>query len=130
MASPSPLHDTSSPSSDVEPLSPSAVELALSLMRCNLCEVLGSLNPGIGTDGRIALIGRINDCGPQPRGTSSTRSRIGGTEGGLHYDGAFRCSLEVAWDKEKGGVFVKRFGMERDERKPRYADHSSITGRS
>lgn len=69
-------------------------------MRCNPCEVLGSLSPGIGVDGRISLIGQVNNSGPGAKG--------------------FRSSVEVAWDKDEGGVFVQRFGMEPDERRPRW----------
>lgn len=117
-------------------------------MRCNPCEVLASLSPGIGVDGRISLIGQVNNIhGPGPtvrttkggkdkddgggRGTGESllrkQQRREGEEtairredkvGGV-YKG-FRCSVEVAWDKDEGGVFVQRFGMEPDERRPRW----------
>ena len=128
----------SPPSSPPEPLPPSAVDVVLTLMRCNPCEVLGSLSPGIGVDGRISLIGHGNVSGPG--------QTVGTTEGGKDKnDGVgrgagesllrerhrrqeevgggckgFRCFVEVAWDKDEGGVFVQRFGMEPDERRPRW----------
>ncbi|CAM9409837.1 unnamed protein product, partial [Scytosiphon promiscuus] len=120
MASPSSPHEASSPSSRVEPLPPSAAELAVALMRCNLCEVLGTLSPGIGTDGRIALMGRMKNSVFQSSRASSTMGWGGGERSELSGEGAFRCSLEVAWDKEQGGVFVKRFGMEPDHRRARF----------
>lgn len=132
------------PSSPPEPLPPSAVDVVLALMRCNPCEVLGSLSPGIGSDGRIALIGQVNDSGSfgTTRGGKGNDDDGGHDTGGSfrqerhHRDGGetvirredrldggskgFRCSVEVAWDKEEGGVFVRRFGMEPDERRPRW----------
>lgn len=160
LASPPPPQETaSSPpsSSPPEPLPPSAVDAVLSLMRCNPCEVLGSLSPAIGVDGRIALIGQINHSRRDPT------CAVGMTKGGKrkddgvgcgsgeslleerhHGDGretatrrearagggvaGFRCSVEVAWDKHEGGVFVKRFGMEPDERRPRWVCHKNHPG--
>lgn len=152
LASPPTTQDTlsspaSSSSSLLEPLPPSAMGLVLTLMRCNPCEVLGSLSPGIGTDGRVALIGRVDNSGAgRPTsavGTAGGKTDDGGVAcsgskillrerhhrdgGGIevhHDDGVngrdtFRCSLEVAWDKDVGGVFVQRFGMEPNERKSR-----------
>lgn len=116
-------------------------------MRCNPCEVLGSLSPGKSTDGRIALVGRVNNS--DLAGTNSAVGTTGGKQDddGVghrgskiilrerhHRDGrgmeirhddaangsdTFRCSLEVAWDKNEGGIFVQRFGMEPNERRPR-----------
>lgn len=83
--------------------------LVTSLMGCNPCEVLGSLQRGHGTDGRLALIGLAHN------GDLTGSSLIGDDGGG----GAFRCSLEVAWDRDAGGVFVRRFGMQADETRPR-----------
>lgn len=151
LTSPPPPQETvSSPpsSSPAEPLPLSAVDVVLTLMRCNPCEVLGSLSPGIGVDGRIALIGRANRSGPGPTyavgatrggydndvgggydsGENALRGRHhrGGGETAIRredrVDGGatgFRCSVEVAWDKDEGGVFVRRFGMESDEKRPR-----------
>lgn len=156
LASPSAPQDTAVPppsfssssasSSPIEPLPPSAIDLVLTLMRCNPCEVLGSLSPGIGADGRAALIGRVDNSGWA--GSTSAVGIVGGKKdgGGLghrgskvllrerhHRDGGgmeishddvsnksdtFRCSLEVAWDKDEGGIFVQRFDMEPNERKP------------
>lgn len=96
-----------------QPLPPSAVDVVLALMRCNPCEVLGSLRSGIGTNGRIALIGdSLGWDGHRREGEGAAIRRGGG-------DKAFRCSLEVAWDKDEGGVFVRRFGMEPDDRRPK-----------
>lgn len=95
----------------------SAISLVVSLMGCNPCEVVASLRPETGAGGRLALIGNVaNDL----IGTGS-RDRRGGalSELGEGYRG-FRCSLEVAWDKDAGGVLVRRFGIERDKKRPRY----------
>ncbi|CAM9892025.1 unnamed protein product, partial [Ectocarpus fasciculatus] len=108
-------------SSFTEPLPPSAVDLVVTLMRCNPCEVLGSLCLGIDTDGRIALIGRVENGGASQASAADTAGgRAGGKGGGVNDGCAFRCSLEVAWDKDEGGVFVRRFGMERDETRPSF----------
>ncbi|CAM9245490.1 unnamed protein product [Ectocarpus sp. 12 AP-2014] len=108
-------------SSFAEPLPPSAVDLVIMLMRCNPCEVLGSLCRGIDTDGRIALIGRIENGGASQASAVGTGvGRAGGKGGGVNDGCAFRCSLEVAWDKDEGGVFVRRFSMERDEKSPSF----------
>lgn len=80
-------------------------------MRYNPCEVLGSLRVGHGTDGRLALLGYAVGADQEAGGVVS---------GGMRdSQRAFRCSLEVAWDKSAGGVFVQRFGMEMDEKHPR-----------
>lgn len=117
-------------SSFAEPLPPSAVDLVVTLMRCNPCEVLGSLCRGIDTDGRIALIGRVGNGGASQASVVDTGGgRAGGKGGGANDGCAFRCSLEVAWDKDEGGVFVRRFSMERDEKKPRcvFSTHTCIS---
>ena len=125
-------------------------------MGCNLCEVLGSLRPGTGTDGRLSLIGHVghhpllnmgregdalgeynrgqsgrggdddkkgtlSESTGRPRGDEGDRKRTFGESRELEGDrkGTFRCSLEVAWNKEEGGVFVRRFGVERNEKRPR-----------
>lgn len=91
-------------------------------MGCNLCEVLGSLRPGTDTDGRLSLLGRV---GHLPLlGAGGEDDALGGSRGwsgGERDDrrGTFRCSLEVAWNKDEGGVFVRRFGVERNEKRPR-----------
>lgn len=137
-----------SSSSPPEPLPSSAINLVLKLMRCHPCEVLGSLSPGIGVDGRIALIGRVNNGGPGPtcaigttKGGRDNDDGVGRGSGESHLrerhlrdgeemsirredqvDGGtkeFRCTVEVAWDKDEGGVFVQRFCMEPDEKRPR-----------
>lgn len=139
---------SSSSSSPIEPLPQSAVDLVLTLMRCNPCEILGSLSPGVGADGRAALVGRVGNSGwagsTSPVGTARGKKIGGGVGhrgrkvllrerhhrggGGMeirHDDdvsngsGAFRCSLEVAWDKDEGGIFVQRFDMEPNERRPK-----------
>lgn len=126
LTSPPTLQDSlpstaASSSSFAEPLPPSAVDLVVTLMRCNPCEVLGSLCRGIDTDGRIALIGRVENGGASQASAADTAGgKAGGKGGGVNDGCAFRCSLEVAWDKDEGGVFVRRFGMERDETRPRY----------
>lgn len=100
----------------------SAVDLIGTLMGCNLCEVLGSLRPGTGTDGRLSLIGRV---GHHPllaaggEGDAFSESRGRSREGRDETRGTFRCSLEVAWNKNEGGVFVRRFDLERNEKRPR-----------
>ncbi|CBN80035.1 hypothetical protein Esi_0022_0146 [Ectocarpus siliculosus] len=113
---------TAASSSFAEPLPPSAVNLVVTLMRCNPCEVLGSLCRGIDTDGRIALIGRVENGGANSQASAIDTSggRAGGKGGGVNDGCAFRCSLEVAWDKDEGGVFVRRFSMERDEKRPSF----------
>lgn len=137
----SPSSSSSPPSSSlVDSLPPSAIGLVLAMMRCNPCEVLGSLRPGIGTDGRISLIGRVNNSGrvgsasavdvgeAGHRGSKTLLWERHPRDGGgmeIRQDNApngsdtFRCSLEVAWDKDEGGIFVQRFGMEPNEVKPR-----------
>lgn len=100
----------------------SVVELIATLMGCNLCEVLGSLRSGTGTDGRLSLLGRVG-C-PPLLGAGGEGDALGGSRGrsgGERDDrrGTFRCSLEVAWNKDEGGVFVRRFGVERNEKRPR-----------
>ncbi|CAM9507860.1 unnamed protein product, partial [Ectocarpus sp. 13 AM-2016] len=72
-------------SSFAEPLPPSAVDLVITLMRCNPCEVLGSLCRGIDTDGRIALIGRIENGGASQASAVDTGvGRAGGKGGGVN----------------------------------------------
>ncbi|CAB1098133.1 unnamed protein product [Ectocarpus sp. CCAP 1310/34] len=112
---------TAASSSFAEPLPPSAVDLVVTLMRCNPCEVLGSLCRGIDTDGRIALIGRVENGGAsQASAVDTAGGRAGGKGGGVNDGCTFRCSLEVAWNKDEGGVFVRRFSMDRDEKRPRF----------
>lgn len=150
LRSPPPSEETaSSPlsSSPSEPLPPSAVDVVLALMRSNPCEVLGSLSPGIGVDGRISLIGQVYHSDPDPtsgatkggkdkhdgggygtgEGLLRERHRRDGEEAEIRHGDKvggstkrFRCSVEVAWDKDEGGVFVQRFGIEPDERRPRW----------
>lgn len=109
------------PSNPSQPLPPSAINLVTSLMGCNPCEVLGSLRSGTGIDGRLALIGYVarsptlgtgEDCDIH-RKEEGYCGKVGDA------GNAFRCSLEVAWDHDVGGVFVRRFGMERDKKRPR-----------
>lgn len=72
-------------------------------------QVLGSLSFEQGTDGRLAFIGYRNqeEEGVRKRGDS------------------FRCALEVAWDMAAGGVFVRQFSMESEEKSPRLVMFSS-----
>lgn len=91
-------------------------------MECNLCEVLGSLKPGTSTDGRLSLLGRVGHhslfgAGGEDGALGRSRGRSGGGEDDKK--GTFRCSLEVAWNKDEGGVFVRRFGVEKNEKRPR-----------
>lgn len=100
----------------------SAVDLITTLMECNLCEVLGSLRPGTGTNGRLSLLGRVGHhpllcAGGEGDALGRSRGRSGGR--GDDKKGTSRCSLEVAWNKDEGGVFVRRFGVERNENRPR-----------
>lgn len=99
-------------SSTLPHLPPSAVNLVVALMGRNLCEVLSSLCPGTGADGRLALVGRTPEGIDGPGGNGGDR---------------FRCSLEVAWDMKAGRIFVRRFVMEEDEKQPRCVIGSSLS---
>lgn len=103
------------------PFPTSAINIVTSLMMgCNVPEVLGSLNLGTCADhGRLALIGYSNNVTADIRGKQLTRERTPEEKESVEESDAYRCSLEVAWDRETGGVFVKRLSMERDEKHPR-----------
>ena len=98
-------------SSSLPRLPSSAVNIVVSLMRRNPCEVLSSLRPGTGADGRLALIGHVLKAPP-------SKDREGVIDGADDCLG-IRCALEVAWDMETRGICVRRFSMETNEKRPR-----------